>query len=270
MSISVIQAIILAFIGYLGYVSTPWVLGTLGGWYVLSRPLVAGMVVGLVLGDVPTGIIIGAAVQIVFIALVTPGSSLPSDINAASYVGIGLGMVTVKSGGTIEAAVAIATAVGAVGTIFGNSIWAVNEYWNHKAAKAIAKADYKKLDFYNYIGSQITSFLLRFVPTFLVLYFGQNAATALIEMFPPSSYLMRIFGVLGQLLPAVGIGMLLTFVAKKNFELVYFLFGFALVACLGLNMIALTIIAVFVVVLYYGLISQKGACAVADDDDFVE
>lgn len=270
MSISLVQALIIALIGYLGFVTTPWILGTLGGWYVLSRPLVAGMVVGLILGDVKTGIIIGAAIQIVFIALVTPGSAIPANINAASYIGIPLGLVMVKGGGTVAAAVALATAVGAVGTILANAIYAINLFWNHQAAKAIETADYKKLDLYNYGGSQLTSFLILFIPTFLSLYYGQTMASAFITMFPPDSYVMRIFSVLGALLPAAGIGILLTFVVSKKLQLVFFLVGFTLVAAVGMNMIGLAIVAVFVVYLYYTLLSKHKVGTKADDSEFVE
>ncbi|WP_239504538.1 PTS sugar transporter subunit IIC [Providencia stuartii] len=42
------------------------------------------------LGDVQAGIIIGAAVQIVFIAMITPGGAMPTDLNVAAYIGVGL------------------------------------------------------------------------------------------------------------------------------------------------------------------------------------
>ena len=49
------QAATLALFCYLGALTTPWALGTTGGWYVITRPLVAGLISGIVLGDVKTG-----------------------------------------------------------------------------------------------------------------------------------------------------------------------------------------------------------------------
>ena len=57
MQINLFQAIMIGILSYLGSLSCPWVLGTTGGWYVLSRPLVSGFLIGLIMGDVQTGII---------------------------------------------------------------------------------------------------------------------------------------------------------------------------------------------------------------------
>lgn len=65
--------------------------GLTGGWYLISRPLVSGMLVGLILGDVKTGIMIGVAVQAVYIAMVTPGGSMPADLNFVAYPAIAPG-----------------------------------------------------------------------------------------------------------------------------------------------------------------------------------
>ena len=78
-----IQAVLIGIFCYLGALSVPWAFGLTGGWYTLSRPLVSGLIVGMILGDVKTGIIVGVAVQAVYIALVTPGGTMPSDLNFA-------------------------------------------------------------------------------------------------------------------------------------------------------------------------------------------
>ena len=102
MQINLFQAIMIGILSYLGSLSCPWVLGTTGGWYVLSRPLVSGFLIGLIMGDVQTGIIVGVAVQVVYIALVTPGGQMPQDLNAAAYIGVGLGVMAVKASASVE------------------------------------------------------------------------------------------------------------------------------------------------------------------------
>lgn len=63
--------------------SLPGMAGTTVGNYTLGRPLVAGLVVGVILGDVQTGIIVGAAIQLVYIALVTPGGTVSADVRCS-------------------------------------------------------------------------------------------------------------------------------------------------------------------------------------------
>lgn len=71
------QALLIALIGSCASIYGPWLLGTMGGWYTIGRPLIAGAVIGVILGDIKTGILIGAAIQALYIGLVTPGLSMP-------------------------------------------------------------------------------------------------------------------------------------------------------------------------------------------------
>ena len=70
---SIFQALLLALFGWMSSIYSPVLMGGLGGWYTLGRPLVSGMVIGIILGDVQTGIIMGAAIQMLYIGLVTLG-----------------------------------------------------------------------------------------------------------------------------------------------------------------------------------------------------
>lgn len=251
MEINIIQAILIGVFAYLGSLSVPWFFGLSGGWYTLTRPLVSGFIIGLILGDVSTGILVGVAVQVVFIALVTPGGQMPQDLNAAAYIGVTLGVMAVKGGATIESAVAISTAVGAIGTIFHNFMMLSNSFWNHRASAAIEKGDYKSLSFNHYVGPQITQFMYRFIPTVLVVYFGSSLATNIINYFPVDSFTMRILTALGGMLPAVGVAILLKQVTKKDIDILQFLVGFTFVAAVKLNMISLAIIGAFFAYLHF-------------------
>ncbi len=257
MEISLIQALLIGFLSYAGSLSAVPFLGLTGGWYVLSRPIVSGFLIGLILGDVTTGILVGVAVQVVFIALVTPGGSMPQDLNSAAYIGVALGIVAVKGGATIPSSVAIATAVGVVGTIFHNFMMLTNSFWNHRAIASIDKGDYKGLMFNHFVGPQVVQMLYRIVPTTAILYLGADLANNIIAFFPVDSFVMRSLTALGGMLPAVGVAILLRQVTKKNIDLIYFLFGFTLIAALNINMISLAIIGSFFAVLHFGYTAKR-------------
>ena len=57
------QALLIGLFAYLGSKRTPWFFGVTGGWNMIGRPLVAGLIVGIILGDVTNGVIAGAMVQ---------------------------------------------------------------------------------------------------------------------------------------------------------------------------------------------------------------
>lgn len=93
----IIEATLIGILCYLGALSSPRLLGLTGGWYLITRPLISGMLVGIILGDIKTGIMIGVAVQAVYIAMVTPGGSMPADLNFVAYPAIALGSFQEKA-----------------------------------------------------------------------------------------------------------------------------------------------------------------------------
>src|SRR5439155_9609778 len=151
------QAALIALLCYLGALTTPWALGTTGGWYVLTRPLVAGFLCGLILGDVKTGVLIGIAVQGVFIALITPGGSVPADLSFASYLGIPLAMV---GGATPQVAVSLAVAFGAIGVAAWQVLSVGNAGWAHLDDRYAEEGDLEGIIRSNYL-AQIGTFVLR-------------------------------------------------------------------------------------------------------------
>jgi PTS system mannose-specific IIC component len=241
-----VQAVVISIFCYLGALSTPWLLGLTGGWYTITRPLVSGMIVGLILGDMKQGIIMGVAIQTVYIAMVTPGGQMLADLNFVAFPAIALAMLSHTS---TEVAVTLATTIGILGTIVFNMYQVVNSLWNHRAVAAIQEGDYKKFRTNAIIGPQLVNFVSRFVPSFLVIYFGSGFAKNMLESMP--QYIVDVMSYLGGVLPAIGIAMLLTAVVKENSLFLFFLLGFVCIVFLELNMIALTIVAAVIAYLYY-------------------
>ena len=74
---TLLQALLIALFGYLSSNYSPWCFGQLGGWYTMGRPLVSGLIIGVILGTCGWNLM-GAAVQTLYIGLVTPGLSMPA------------------------------------------------------------------------------------------------------------------------------------------------------------------------------------------------
>ncbi|MFL2061821.1 PTS mannose/fructose/sorbose/N-acetylgalactosamine transporter subunit IIC [Marinilactibacillus psychrotolerans] len=246
------QATLISFLCYLGALSTPWVFGLTGGWYTLSRPLVSGLLIGIILGDVTKGVIIGVAIQAVYIALVTPGGQMPADLNFVAYPAVALAILSDVS---TEVAVTLATTIGIIGTIVFNFYQVSNSFWNHRAIKAIEEENDKGFHFNTIVGPQLLNFILRFIPSFLVIYFGSGFARQLLDSMP--QYVIDAMQYLGGALPAIGVVMLLTAVVKENIMILFFLFGFICVVFLNLNMIALAIVAGAIAYIYYLSVSKN-------------
>ncbi|MBO0469443.1 PTS sugar transporter subunit IIC [Enterococcus sp. DIV0242_7C1] len=227
---------------YLGAIETPWLFGMTGGFYIVGRPLVAGLLVGIAFGDVQAGILCGLAVQAVFIANLTTGGATNSEITYAAYGGIGLALATTKDPAV---AVTLAILIGQTfGLIFYNSRMAAYSFWNTRAQTAAEKNDDRGIVLNHVVYPQITTFLLRAVPVFLAIFLGKGLVNWLLSNVP--QVVTDIISVLGGVLPALGIAMLMSIVVKEKAHLIFFFAGFVLMAFAGLNMIALVFIAALV------------------------
>jgi PTS system mannose-specific IIC component len=251
---TVLQAIILALFCYLGALTTPWALGTSGGWYVITRPLVAGLITGVVLGDVQTGVLTGIAVQAVYIGLITPGGTVPADLSFVSYLGIPLAMV---AGLEPDEAVGLSVAFGVVGVAAWQVLSVGNAFWPHLADRYAEEGNLEGIIRVNYL-AQIGTFLLRGVLTFLILYFGSSVAQDLAAFLQDSvPWFTYFLGVLGGALPAVGIAILILQIAPAAKQIIWFLIGWVLAMYLGVPTVGIAVIGALIAVIYFLFLYER-------------
>ena len=274
MHINLIQAVLLGIFACLS--SMPGLGGTTIGNYTLGRPLVAGLVVGIILGDIKSGIIVGAAIQVIYIALVTPGGTVSADVRAISYIGIPLAIVSIKGLGidpsTTEAtqlAAALGAAVGTLGTVLFYGTATVNLLWQHIGWKSIEKGNFKNLYLVNMGYPWISHIICSFIPTLIITISGEYMVQIIKNYLPMDGIAMKTLFTVGSLLPAVGIAILLKQVVTKPTDLITFFFGFTLAASMGVNLIGAAIVGGFFAILYYNikLVGLKKATVSAVDDE---
>ena len=278
MTISWFQAALLGLFACLS--SMPGLGGTTIGNYTLGRPLVGGLVCGLILGDVKTGIICGVAKQLVYIALVTPGGTVSADVRAVSYIGIPLAMVAIHSQGlsadsadAANLAKSMGTLVGTVGTVLFYGTATMNLIWQHIGWRAVEKGQFRKLYQVDWLYPWVSHFVFSFIPTLVMCKLGATAVTAMKDALPMDGIPMKTLFTVGALLPCVGIAILLKQIVEKVTDFIPFFVGFTLAASLGLNLVSCAVISLIFAVLFYELEMVKTVRATAtaaddfDDDD---
>ena len=242
---SIFQALVLALFGWMSSIYSPVLCGGLGGWYTLGRPLVSGMVIGIIMGDVQTGIIMGAAIQMLYIGLVTPGGAMPADVNFASWIGIPLAMA---AGAGTEFALALAVPLSTLGVFAVYGLCAINLFFVHKQDAYIESGELDKAARIPIVG-QITNIVLRFIPILVINYFGADLVTKLVEIMP--LWLTDILQIFANMLPLVGFMLLMRTLVKKDLDLIYFVLGFILVSVANIGMIPIVIAALVIAYLKY-------------------
>lgn len=274
MEINVIQAAVLGLFACLA--SMPGMAGSAIGNYTLGRPLVGGLVCGIVLGDVRTGILVGAAMQLLYIALVTPGGTVSADVRAVSYIGIPLAMIALKSYGMdaanadgIGLATSFGAMVGTLGTVLFYGTATMNLIWQHMGWKAVEEGNLHKLYLVDMGLPWISHLVCSFLPTFLICLAGAGMVDTIKTVLPMDGLAMKTIFTVGSLLPCVGIAILLKQIIAKGTDFIPFFVGFALAASLGINLVVATIIASMFAFMNYEIktIKPAAAGASADDDD---
>ena len=282
MTISIFQAVLLGIFACLA--SLPGMGGTTIGNYTLGRPLVGGLVVGIILGNVQLGIIVGAAIQVVYIALVTPGGTVSADVRAVTYIGIPLAMLSISAQGLDPSsdaatglAAALGAAVGTLGTVLFYGTATLNLVWQGIGWKAVEGGQWdnikKTIPLVETVLPWVSHILFSFIPTVVICMAGPTMVDLMKEYLPMDGLAMKTLFTVGSLLPAVGVGILCKQVITKPLDWVTFAVGFLLAAVMGCNLIASAIIAVFFALINFEIQSVKtnrpalATPASADDDD---
>ena len=272
MEISVIQAALLGLFACLA--SMPGMGGSAVGNYTLGRPLVGGLVCGIILGDVRTGILVGAAMQLLYIALVTPGGTVSADVRAVSYIGIPLAMIALKSYGMdaadadgIGLATSFGAMVGTLGTVLFYGTATMNLIWQHIGWKAVEDGNLHQLYVVDMVLPWISHIVCSFLPTFIICLMGAGMVDTIKTVLPMDGLAMKTIFTVGSLLPCVGIAILLKQIISKATDFIPFFVGFALAAALGINLVVATIIASMFAFMNYEIKTIKPAAAGASNDD---
>ncbi|WP_159591950.1 PTS mannose/fructose/sorbose/N-acetylgalactosamine transporter subunit IIC [Streptococcus halichoeri] len=274
MTISWVQAAILGLFACLA--SMPGMGGSSIGNYTLGRPLVGGLVCGLILGDLKTGIICGVAMQLVYIALVTPGGTVSADVRAVSYIGIPLAMVAIHAQGISPAssdaanlAKSMGTLVGTIGTVLFYGTATLNLAWQHIGWKAVENGDFKQLYKVDWLYPWISHFIFSFLPTLIMCKLGASAVTTLQHALPMDGIAMKTLFTVGALLPCVGIAILLKQIVDRITDFIPFFVGFTLAASLHLNLVSCAVVSLIFALLFYELdmVKLKKSAAVSVDYD---
>ena len=258
----------------LGYYlsNSPWIFGN-GGFFGLYRPLVAGFLVGIILGDPVQGAVIGAAINVLYLGFISAGGSIPADPSVAGWVGTALAMA---GGLDAASAISLGVAVGLLGTFIFFSRMSVDAVFAHWADARADQGDIGGVARMNWLPPQIFLFVISFFPAFLAVFLGAPVVEGAINWLNTNApFVLRGLQIAGGLLPAIGIAMNMRFIFRGS-VVPYFFIGFVLATIGGvgqeesrLNIVAVGVIGVALAFLHVYFVGDRvgpaGGRRVVDD-----
>lgn len=201
----------------------------------ISKPVMVGALLGLILGDFEQGMFIGGTLQLMSMGVVgLGGASVPNYVITTIITTI----VAIQSGQGYEIGLTIGLPVGMLYVNLDILHKILNGYvarWSQKLANE-KKFDQSIKVLYLHLVLMSLKFLL---PVLIVLIAGQTVTEAIVNAMP--AWLFDGMKVAGKILPVTGMAMLLNYMpVKKNF--LYLCIGFVMYAYMGVGTLGVAIV----------------------------
>lgn len=272
-TLSVMQSLLIAL--WTAAVMSRW----LGGGATLTlrfSPLMTGLIVGIVMGNVPQAMIVTAALQMIYMGVFSPGGSMPAEPSIAAAIAV---PVALMGNLAPEAAIAVAVPVGLLGSYLYQFRFFINTFLGKYTDKAVDELNAKAISRSVIMYPTIASFVL-FVPlVFIALYFGAPVIADVITALE-GTVVIHVLEVVGGGLAAIGIATTVYVIGRKDYMVFFFLAYFMSIVfkSLDVTMVTYAIFGVIIALIFVQATKGKqvqvkesssgSASATFDDDDY--
>ncbi|WP_087025101.1 PTS N-acetylgalactosamine transporter subunit IIC [Thaumasiovibrio subtropicus] len=233
MEIGLIQALMLGVLAFFAG------LDLFNGLTHFHRPVVLGPIVGLILGDLPTGILVGGTLELVWMGLAPLAGAQPPNVIIGTIVGT---TFAISSGVDADVAVGIAVPFAVAVQMGITFLFSAMAPMMSKCDQMADNADTKGIERVNYFALLVLG-TFYFLWAFLPIYLGAEHAKVAVEALPET--LIDGLGVAGGIMPAIGFAVLMK-IMMKNAYIPYFILGFVAAAWLELPVLAIAAAALAV------------------------
>ncbi len=192
----------------------------------LNTPVGAGLVAGIIMGDMGKGLMIGAAMQLKVLGVGTFGGASKIDATTGTVLATAFS-VSVKGLGWQAAISSIAVPVAAIMVELDVLARFTNTFFAHRIDHFIETQNYKAIE-RNFLYGAIPWALSRAIPVFIALAFGRGLVQKIADALNGDwMWLGTGLTVAGAALPAVGFAILLRYLPVKK-HIAYLILGFTI------------------------------------------
>lgn len=193
----------------------------------LNQPVFAGLIAGLIMGDMKTGLIIGGGMQLVVLGVGTFGGASKIDANSGTIIAVAFSIALNMN--TQQALSTLAIPVASLMIQMDVLARMTNTFFAHRIDTHIENMNYKAIE-RNFLFGIIPWALSRMIPVALALAFGAHVVRPVVHYLNTDlKWLGDGLTTAGAVLPAVGFAILLRYLpVKKHFP--YFILGFIITA----------------------------------------
>ena len=178
------------------------------GASMMARPLFTGPIVGLIMGDLQTGVIIGATLESMFMGSIMVGSAVPPEVYASSILSIAIAIQT-------GAAVALALPLSVFLQLWRNFCYAIPGSWAGKQIeRALDERNLKKANLLHLTVVPLSIGIPSALLVFIALFFGADGINSVLNMIP--EVVLNGFNVAAGVLSCVGLALLIKIMSNNK------------------------------------------------------
>jgi mannose/fructose/N-acetylgalactosamine-specific phosphotransferase system component IID/mannose/fructose/N-acetylgalactosamine-specific phosphotransferase system component IIC len=242
------------------------IVALLGPAWQFYDPIVAGLITGIVTGNAPLGLAVGGTLELMSLGLWTYGGATIPDFFTGAVIGTAVGALSKQP---LSVAITEGLAVAVPVSLFMTQLdilgRATTTVFIHGADRFVEKQDEKGVSLMHALGN-IPWGLSRAIPIFFAIWLGAGPLQSLMTKIP--SWLTAGLSTMGHILPALGFGILLTYLPFKKWW-AFFVLGFVLYGYLKIPLIGIAIAALAIVLIYNSVTTKEEAPKKAEEAEKV-
>ena len=228
------------------------------------RPLVACTLVGLVLGDIQTGIILGGTLEMLALGWMNVGAAMAPDAALASVISAVLVIVGHQS---IGAGIAVAIPIAAAGQVLTIFVRTITVFFQHLADKYAETGNTRGIEMCHFLGLSLQGIRVAVPAAIVGVLAGTDAVNAALAAIP--TVITRGLQVSGGFIVVVGYAMVINMMEVKKL-MPFFFIGFIIAAFTGVNLIGFGAIGVICAIFHIQSIAKESKVAVAGGADDID
>ncbi|UDG79923.1 PTS mannose/fructose/sorbose transporter subunit IIC [Candidatus Steffania adelgidicola] len=211
------------------------------------RPLLACTLMGLVLGDMKTGIIIGGTLEMIALGWMNIGAAVAPDAALASIIST---ILVIAGNQSIGAGIALAIPLAAAGQVLTIIVRTITVGFQHAADSAAESGNLTALSWIHVSALLLQAMRIAIPAVIVGLSVGTTAVHNILSSIP--EVVTNGMNIAGGMIVVVGYAMVINMM-RAGYLMPFFYLGFVIAAFSSFNLVALGVIGVLMAIIYIQL-----------------
>lgn len=222
-------------------------MGSILDEFQFHRPLIACTLVGIVLGDMKTGIIIGGTLEMIALGWMNIGAAVAPDAALASIIST---ILVIAGHQSIGAGIALAIPLAAAGQVLTIIVRTITVAFQHAADKAADNGNLTAISWIHVSSLFLQAMRVAIPAVIVALSVGTSEVQNMLNAIP--EVVTNGLNIAGGMIVVVGYAMVINMM-RAGYLMPFFYLGFVTAAFTNFNLVALGVIGTVMAVLYIQL-----------------